>query len=365
MRYVEYKLTLDLHCTSPQGVIHAVKGNTACRLNITLTEQGKPYKVEDGCTAVFKGVKPDNNKLYNPCEIVDGKVVYLFTEQTVVLPGMVNCEIRLSDAEGKLLYTPKFDIALADTAFDDDEIPVESKGESLSLGEFEELVAETKKRLDKGEFDGVGITSVEQTTISVDDRGVNVITFNLSDGTSYDVQIRNGSSAGLTDDEKNAIAEDIAATLFPVGIENGGTGATAVLDALHNLGILASGINLLPTATVTQHRFVQDFAWYTGASMTTAEFMQGMPINTAIVCMCSLNADSSQSLVDSPAPYTTMILVKGANNNYRNGIAWTANASVPKIWVYSSNGSGVGNWKKIITAADFTLTNGVLHINTL
>lgn len=151
---------------------------------------------------------------------------------------------------------------------------------------------------------------------------------------------------------------------FPWSINEGGTGGTTILEVLHNLGILAGGINLLPTATVAQYGFVQDFAWYTGTSMTTAEFMQGMPINTTIVCMCSLNADSSQPLVDSPAMYTTMMLVKGANNNYRNGIAWSANTANPKFWVYSSNGSGTANWAKLMTSADFTLTNGVLNITT-
>ena len=364
MRYVEYKLTLDLHCTSPQDVIHAVKGNTACRLNITLTEQGKPYKVEDGCTAIFKGVKPDNNKLFNPCEIIDGKVVYLFTEQTVVLPGMVNCEIRLSDAEGKLLYTPKFDIALADTAFDDDEIAIESKGESLSLGEFEELVAETNNRLEKGEFTGVGIDHVEQTTISVNDRGVNVITFYLTDGTSYDVEVRNGSSSGLTEDEKNAIAEDIKVSILPVGITDGGTGGTTALEALENLCVIAAGLGIVPKTAVTQHGFVQDFPWYT-AGMTTAKFMELMPTDTTIIAACSLDSNSAKSFSDAPATYMNMALIKGSNNNYRNGFAFTVNTATPKMWVYSSNGSGTANWSKVMTAADFTLTNGVLHINTL
>lgn len=345
MRYVEYKLTLDLHSTSPQDVIHAVKGNTACRLNITLTEQGKPYKVEDGCTAVFKGVKPDNNKLFNPCEIIDGKVVYLFTEQTVVLPGMVNCEIRLSDAEGKLLYTPKFDIALADTAFDDDEIAVESKGESLSLGEFEELVAETNNRLEKGEFTGVGIDHVEQTTISVNDRGVNVITFYLTDGTSYDVEVRNGSSSGLTEDEKNAIAEDIKASILPVGIKDGGTGGTTAAEALKNLG--APGITFFDGTTAVNANDLIEYGVYffqyaTGVYTNLPPNNGGL--NGWLVVLPDTGANAKQ-----------IWYRMGSEGNQHNTYVRT---------IYGYNGT-ISDWAKIMTSKDFTLTNGVLHINTL
>lgn len=47
----------------------------------------------------------------------------------------------------------------------------------------------------KGEAgeNGVGIESVEQTTTSTDDEGINVVTVTLTNGEKYDFQIRNGS----------------------------------------------------------------------------------------------------------------------------------------------------------------------------
>ena len=46
---------------------------------------------------------------------------------------------------------------------------------------------------------GVGIESVEQTTISEEDNGVNVITITLSNGESFTINIRNGSKGNTGD----------------------------------------------------------------------------------------------------------------------------------------------------------------------
>ena len=44
-----------------------------------------------------------------------------------------------------------------------------------------------------GDFDGVGIERVEQTTVSTEDQGENVFAVHLTDGRSYSVSVRNGS----------------------------------------------------------------------------------------------------------------------------------------------------------------------------
>lgn len=149
----------------------------------------------------------------------------------------------------------------------------------------------------------------------------------------------------------------------PVPITKGGTGATTALDALHNLGILAAGISLSPASAATQYGFVQDFSWYTDTSMTTAQFMAAMPAKTTIVAGCSVK-DNVKALADAPSTYMTMLLVKGKNNNYRNGLGWVVNTATPKLWVYSSDGSSSAYWRRIITELDFSISNGVLNITT-
>ncbi|MBE6771081.1 MAG: hypothetical protein E7547_02915 [Ruminococcaceae bacterium] len=70
--------------------------------------------------------------------------------------------------------------------------------------EVETALAEAKAN---GEFDGVGIASVKQTTTSSADNGVNVITVTLTDGTTSAFEVRNGSkgSTGASGGSTSAI----------------------------------------------------------------------------------------------------------------------------------------------------------------
>ena len=76
---------------------------------------------------------------------------------------------------------------------------------SANIGDIGKLETEAKKSLVdaineaylygkglKGE-DGVGVESVEQTTTSTEDNGVNVVTVTLTDGEQYRFEVRNGS----------------------------------------------------------------------------------------------------------------------------------------------------------------------------
>lgn len=188
--------------------------------------------------------------------------------------------------------------------------------------------------------------------------------------TSANVTDQRGNKelCGLMDNGVSGLDEYLSKSeleaMPPWPIEKGGTGGATALEALKNLCVIAAGLGLVPKTAVTQHGFVQDFSWYT-ESMTTAKFIELMPPDTTIIAACSLDSNGAKPFSDAPATYMNMALIKGSNNNYRNGFAFTVNTATPKMWVYSSNGSGVGGWSKVMTAADFTLTNGVLHINTL
>lgn len=56
-----------------------------------------------------------------------------------------------------------------------------------------EIVGDIETMRDNGDFDGIGITSIEQTVTSTEDSGENVITVVLSDGQTQTFTIRNGS----------------------------------------------------------------------------------------------------------------------------------------------------------------------------
>ena len=53
MERIKYRISLDMFEVAAQTTIKAKKGDTACSIHITLTENGKIYNITDGCYAVF------------------------------------------------------------------------------------------------------------------------------------------------------------------------------------------------------------------------------------------------------------------------------------------------------------------------
>jgi hypothetical protein len=98
--------------------------DTWTKLYINLTDGGKPYKLEDGCTAKFFGKKADGTALVQDCEISEdrARIIYTFSEQTASTLGTVNCELRLYSKTGLHLTSPTFLIVVESRVIDDDDI---------------------------------------------------------------------------------------------------------------------------------------------------------------------------------------------------------------------------------------------------
>lgn len=95
------------------------------------------------------------------------------------------------------------------------------QGESFSYEDFtpEQLEA-LKVKGDKGDK-GTSITRVQQTTVAYNDRGVNVITIDLDDGSSSQIQIRNGAGGGdYSQVEQDLQAEIARATSAENALQN-------------------------------------------------------------------------------------------------------------------------------------------------
>lgn len=126
-----YNISLDLHTVGSQLCLNVKLYDTAREIHCTLTENGKPYVISDGCYAVFTAKKPDGNVLYNATSIRDA-IIYEFTVNTVNAPGEVECELRLYDSSGKLITSPRFTILVDDTVYHDGDA-VESSSEFTAL----------------------------------------------------------------------------------------------------------------------------------------------------------------------------------------------------------------------------------------
>ena len=136
-----------------------------------------------------------------------------------------------------------------------------------------------------GEFDGangVGIQSVEQTTTSTEDRGVNVVTVTKTDGTTSALEVRNGSKGsagktayqyaqdgGYTGTEAEfaaKLAEDIQAVDSTLTVAGAAADAAVVGNRLSAISEEKAGKNDLPTALPNPNAITINGVSYDGSS---------------------------------------------------------------------------------------------------
>lgn len=144
-----FRLSLDIQRQTTQAHLAVRKGDTARKIVAALSDGGRPYRIDEGCYAVFKGKKPDGNVLYNDCTIINNCIVYEFTEQTAASAGYMDCELQLYGAEGQIITSPKIAVIVSGLVYDDSE--VESSGEFTALAKALTDVAEMKANGLKGD----------------------------------------------------------------------------------------------------------------------------------------------------------------------------------------------------------------------
>ena len=128
-------ITLDVQKIDSGQQITAKRGDSARRLVVSLTNRGRPYIPGEGVTAVFYERKPDGNPCFNDCDIDGCTVTYDFTGQTTNVVGLAACEIRLYDAGGQLLTSPRFEMLVDDTEYQEGDVP-DSSPEYTALTEM-------------------------------------------------------------------------------------------------------------------------------------------------------------------------------------------------------------------------------------
>ncbi|MBQ2396427.1 MAG: hypothetical protein II304_05220 [Bacteroidales bacterium] len=147
MNNTDYRLSLDIFKTSSQATLPVKQFDTAYRLCITLTANGFPYSITEGCYAIFTAKKPDGNFINNKCTIENNTIYYDLTPQTTAALGIVECEVVIyekADTEesgnyptcdgcegcdvstdcnrGKQLATPHFNILVDKKAYNGEDI---------------------------------------------------------------------------------------------------------------------------------------------------------------------------------------------------------------------------------------------------
>lgn len=153
MNFLEHRFTLDVRRDASRVCVRVRKGDTARRLRIALVQGVIPYEIRGDCYAVFSAVKPDGNRLFNPCTIEDNRIVYELTPQTTAVIGLVECEIRLYGADNALITSPGFDLIVDEVLYDEGKVPQsETEVNALTglISDAAEVIAEGREMI--GEF---------------------------------------------------------------------------------------------------------------------------------------------------------------------------------------------------------------------
>ena len=168
MNHSIQRISLDIHNAGSGATVSAKRGDTGRKIAISLVEGGVPYIISADCYAVFTAKKPDGNVVFNDCMIENNSIIYEVTEQTVVVEGRVDCEIKLYGDGGKLITSPKFTLIVSGTVYDEGD-EVESSDEFQALTA---LTEELEKARDSGAFKGEkgdpGAALIDDTAVRED-----------------------------------------------------------------------------------------------------------------------------------------------------------------------------------------------------
>ena len=150
-------VSIDVSQSNSPVRVMCKQGDTGRVMHISLTDGGYPYVISSDCYAVFTAVKPDGKIICNPCQIVNGVIVYTFTAQTCACPGKMTAEIRLYGNGDKLLTSASFLVCVEKTVYKDGD-PVVSDSEITLLtqliSETNALNQEIRDGLENGTFIG-------------------------------------------------------------------------------------------------------------------------------------------------------------------------------------------------------------------
>lgn len=123
MNNAEYRFTLNLQKAQSQVTMQVNSGDTARTLLITLTNGGLTYRLGEGSTAVLSARKSNGKYLFNSCSIVEDNTVirYDFTTATTDTPGIMQCELIITDPVENTIVSPRFTM-IVDTLINGDEV---------------------------------------------------------------------------------------------------------------------------------------------------------------------------------------------------------------------------------------------------
>ena len=168
MNQSNYWISLDINKIHSQLTLSLKQGETGRKIHISLTEDGRPYQIGEGCYAWLQARKNDSiNPMSHSCSVENNKVVYSVQPDTTSTIGRVDCEIVLCSPDGQVIISASFSINIYNTVFSEieEDNKVEINTLSALIGQANTLIADVENKLDQGEFDaGFGEMNVTTKT---------------------------------------------------------------------------------------------------------------------------------------------------------------------------------------------------------
>ena len=155
--------------------------NLATRIDVDVT----PWKTEypTGTISLFV-VPPVGNGYLAAIEVHENTVRWPIRDTDTAYDGSGKAELILKDTDGTVIKSV--------TAYTTCTPSVSATEPSDPPEAIRPWVEQILDAIASGALAGIGIESLEQTTISTDDSGINIWTATLTDGSTYQFEVRNG-----------------------------------------------------------------------------------------------------------------------------------------------------------------------------
>lgn len=368
MNNTDYRLSLDIFKTASQATLPVKQFDTAYKLCVSITANGFPYKITEGCYALFTAKKPDGNFINNECTIENNTIFYQLTSQTTAALGIVECEIVLCDGNGEQLATPHFNIFVDKKAYNGEDIVSSSENgvldslvENADRAEAARDEAETAASNANTDANRAGTAAQSATTSAFDARGYKVAANESATKAKEAQQKAEEASAKVT-------RENVLFSNALKGTASGEViGMHDVSPIEHEMGVKVSGKNLLnsnlrltprtDSGVTIQYLPEEDCYLLNGTSIDRSGYLvyEDLLVNDYI----TLTTKVVSGTIDNPNNDYTVFYVGGKNDINDSASNWMDipigydnNRTSPNVrkyisstWFYFGKGITFNNYK--------------------
>ena len=163
MRKAVTSLTLDLSMPDVQTGFTCTLGDRARRLEILVTDGGRPYDIPPTWSAFLSGVTPDQTELVNGCVVEHGRLIYDFEsgEQIATCAGRYAVTVWIMDKEGTPVASPKIWANVIDSGV---QTIMNNNLSEDQFGVLQEIVGNINALIDKDQEIDVAINGLKENT---------------------------------------------------------------------------------------------------------------------------------------------------------------------------------------------------------